>query len=331
MRSPDQPTFTPLSPDQKERIRRRALSEMQRIIERLEPLYLDEEQLSATQARSLDTTRYHLFEDGLNGMGKQTTHLQANTDQMKLMEDVALVIKLYRMLADLKQDRSIPEDLRKEYDLAPNEFRFVRPDIPYWSELPSEESLKRTYRLDRIFENDYSEGRTLEDFDLKGLDLLDVHYAEHDLAKREALLYLVDRYRFSETVPPAQIFDIRSIIADKRKQDPSHPEELTTKELLEAFDEAGVRPATLHELLAYSKKYWTPEDRDPSADAEVDQYAHAWSIYALGSAYSSGMSRDGDRVAPCLEWHENKRGLDGAEFNSTWKRTDRFLVFRKDE
>ncbi len=329
MRSPDQHTFTPISPDQKEHIRRQILFDMRRTIQRLEPLYLDHEEVERIQNSPLTQTRYRLFEKWLAELTKKGSSVRTSIDRSKLTTDISQVVQLYEALADLKHDRPISERNQRRYDLAPDEFLLEPEDIPRWNELPSEEALKTTFRLDWVFGIDYSEGRSLRDFELKEHDLLVAGYAEHDPAKREAFLLSIDVDHFTEALPPARIFDITKIIEEKQKQDSAHSDALSTQELLEAFDEAGVRPAILKELLAYSRKYWIPEQNPthPWTKEEIDQSANSRYIHALGTActYTKDI-----RTVPCLDYRENIRKLDGSAFYNHWRSEDKFLVFRRE-
>ena len=164
-------------------------------------------------------------------------------------------------------------------------------------------------------------------------DILQGGYAVDDPKKRQAFLDSIDRNNHSETLPPARIFEIGSIIQKKKKEaqarGTTHSDYLSTRELLEAFDDAGVRPATFVELLVYSKKYWKPkhDPNNPRTKEEIAEHANAHSISAFGSVFSDS---DGDRYVPCLRWAGSKRTLIANLSASFWDKSLRFLVFRKE-
>ena len=124
------------------------------------------------------------------------------------------------------------------------------------------------------------------------------------------------------------MFDIAEAI-QKKKQKGSTEDYLTTKELLEAIDQAGFRPANLVELLAYAKNNWKPEPEYSShllTPEEKVQRASAPYIYAFGSVFSDSDVR---RCVPFLCWGGGGRGLRASSFDYRWGSGRRFLVFRK--
>ncbi len=101
------------------------------------------------------------------------------------------------------------------------------------------------------------------------------------------------------------------------------------KEVIEAIDEAGYRPATLEELLAYGRDYWEP-DAHPNTQTHVQklfQFSNVRGIFAIGSVFSSS---DGFRYVPCLYWNDDRRQLDANGFDLGWYSDNRFLVFPKE-
>ncbi len=321
-------------PEAERKLGLRILTAMKEKLEELEPFYLDGPQLIDIQHKPLDKARYALFERWLETHITPDFARAVSHHQGELANAVSEVVGLYQALADLKHGRPIPEDIRKKhkYDLAPDEFLFERGDTPHLTELPSEQEFKRRFKLDWIAAIDYSEGKSIRAFDPNDRDLIDFGYAEQDPAKREAFLHLVDRENFSENPPPGRIFDISEVIEQILNLDPYHGEGLTTKELLDAFDEANVRPATLEELLAYSEKYWCPENdpNRPRIPEEAEPVHSASVVYAFGSIYSYTVAGTDDRSLSCLVWRDNQRRLDGSDPRGTWGIHEKFLVFRKD-
>lgn len=353
MPSPDRPSFSgaPPSFEAQDKIRRRILKDLQRVIEDLEPLYLLHDAIRHLQGTPLTKDRLQNTGTWLERLSRKEIALPSGTDEQDVLHKAHLIQELSLALATLKQNKPLPLDIRKRYEtpeLTPDEFLLLPEDIPTWNELPSEAEIKTNFVFDWIWD-EYREGRKLKDpadaaltaketlkdrkgFEASDQDLLNVKYAEHNPAQRAEFLHDVDTDHLPETLPPAKIFDIGSVIEQKKKEaearGETHEDYLTTQELLEAFDEAGVRPATLKELLAYSKKYWKPKEdpNHPLTEEEIAQRANAPYIYAFGSVFSYSV---GLRYVPCLRWVGGERQLYAVDFDNYWDSDNRFLVFRK--
>lgn len=363
MFSPDRsvPPLTPeaiLSDEAIDKMRREILKDLTGIISSYEELYLEPEELQAAKATPLTNVRYAGFEAWIKTVYEKGTlpHLEINETQ--LMNEIDFAVRLYEALQQLALGHPLHEEIQRSYDkslLSPNEFILDPEDLPDWDKLPSEEVLKKMFLFDRLEEENqtYREERKLKDpadapfitqetlkerkgFEITDQDLLNVGYAVDDPERRRAFLRSVAVHDVSKKLPPAHIFSIREIIAEK----PEDEESLTTKELLEAFDEAGVRPATLKELLAYKRRYWKPkkDPKNPLSDEEILQRANWAFITALGSLFSEYSEEAGRylRLAPCLNaWDEGgteriiELGSDG--FHQNWGGDEFFLVFRKEE
>jgi hypothetical protein len=343
MPSPDRPSFSgsPPSPEAQDKVRRRILKDLQRVVEDLEPLYLVHDAIRHLQGTPLTKDRLQNAGSWLERLSRKEIALPSGTDEQDVLQRARLVQELSLALSALKQSKPLPLDVRKRYEtptpeLAPDEVLLTPEDIPTWNELPSEADIKTTFKFDLIWVDNYKEGRQLKDFEVTDQDLLNVGYAVDDPEKRQNFLQSIELAHSSETLPPAKIFDISDIIREKEAEaaqfDGTDPDFLTTQELLEAFDEAGVRPATLKELLAYSKKYWKPKEdpNNPLTPEEVTQRANAPYIYAVGSVFSRSGGR---RRVPYLSWRDGVRQLDARgfdDFGTLWDSGSRFLVFRKE-
>jgi len=204
-------------------------------------------------------------------------------------------------------------------------------DIPKFSKLPSEAVFKdktNGYKFDWIWKNAYREGREIgaDDFSLTDKDLQDIGFK--DPQKRDELRQEIASGRESnETEPLAKVFDINEAITNKKQEHFTHSDRLTTKEVLEAIDEAGYRPATLEELLVFGQQFWKPDvDKKLLTDEERLQRVNARSIQALSFPF---MSSGGIRYVPRLEWNGGRRQLDGRGLRNDWDGDHRFLVLRK--
>ncbi len=204
-------------------------------------------------------------------------------------------------------------------------------DVPSFPNgLPSSDELKDKadgYKFDWVWDAEYREGRPVGDFALTEKNLLDVGF-DDPRKIRELLREMAEAEERGETGRPAKVFDIDETVAKKKAEDPDHPDRLTTKEILEAIDAAGCRPATFGELLAFAKEYWAPGTGVTAfADEEKRlQRVDAPYVYALGSPFSDS---DGVRGFPCLDWNGAERGLNGGVLGDDWVGDDRFLVLRK--
>jgi hypothetical protein len=174
-------------------------------------------------------------------------------------------------------------------------------NIPHWDELPDAEKLKKDFKFDYVWDSEYRPGRPMTDF---------------------------ENPNNTEAEPIAKVFDIGDVIRKKKSEDPNHPDSLTTQEVLDAIDEEGYRPATLEELVAYSRDYWKP-DADPKTLTEEErvlQNAQAPHMYGLNSVFSDA---DGRRYVPSLDWGGDERDLYAILLENDWSASSRFLVLRK--
>ncbi len=213
----------------------------------------------------------------------------------------------------------------------PDEFLLLPADLPTWSALPAQTDLKTHFGIDWCT-SEYYEQRSLVSFEPREQDLISVHYAESEPEKRQAFLASVDRRFIPERLPPAKVLNIGTRIQEKQAEDPDHPPYLTTRELLELFDELNVRPATLAELLAYAGKYARPKEGQQDSMTTEERAKHsASSVYALGSVFPDSLHTPS---VPHLRWEEegeegNETSLITASFGEHWYPKERFLVFRK--
>ncbi len=355
MPSPDRlvspPSLEPTrSPEAKDQIKREILKDLTGIVKLYEAFYLEPKEVEAAKGSLLTKARYKKFEEWLGVVFEKKMLPDSTIDESDLKNNAYFAVQLYEALQHLALGQSLHPEIKRSYDLltlASDEFLLHREDIPSWNELPSEEEIKRDFWFGWIWKTEYRQGRKLKDpadishttketlKDRKGFeptdqDLCDILYAKNNPERRNAFLRNIDRADSFETLPPAKIFDITQVITKKREQDPDHPMDLTTQELLEAFDEANVRPGSLSELLAYSRKYWRPEVGiiHSSEDKERLQGSYHPYIYAFGSIFSDSMDTNRRNIA-FLRWDENVRQLDGCSLNHVWDSADHFLVFRK--
>jgi hypothetical protein len=224
---------------------------------------------------------------------------------------------------ELRSTRNERKDLTvifecTEEELQEKEHATLR-DVPTFSRLPAARALKKDFKFDQIWESEYRDGRSVKEFALTEKDLQDAGFS--DQKKRKELLQ-------KESEPVATVFGIGDVIAKKKRENPNHPNSLTTKEVFEAIDEAGYRPAALQELLAYARDHWKP-DADPKIltdEQKLLQRVNSPLVYAFGSSFSySG----GHRCVPFLYWHDDKRGLRAFDLEGGWGDVCRFLVLRK--
>ncbi len=337
----------------KEKMRREMLKNLTGIIADYEVFYLEAEEAEALKDSPLTKARYAKFEKWIKNVYEKGVLPDPAMDETQLMNEIDFAVRLYEALHHLALGQSLSSDIQRSYEerlLSPEEFLLDEADLPTWNELPSVDELSDSFNLDSIRREDYYEGRKLKDpddasfitnerlqdrngFEPTDQDLLNVHYAENEPAKRAAFLKSVDVEYTVEALSPARIFDISDILMRKNKgaeaQGMAHPDYLTTQELFDAFDEAGVRPATLRELLAYAKKYRKPEDEWWNAsftEEEKIQRADASSIYAVGSVFSHSVLRQ----VPCLAREEGKQELLTRDLDTQWGWGNYFLVFRKE-
>ncbi|MFH1078492.1 MAG: hypothetical protein V1745_04420 [Patescibacteria group bacterium] len=209
--------------------------------------------------------------------------------------------------------------------------QFVLNDVPTFTEIPSDKVFKnkvKGFGFDWTWEKQYRENRPLTDFALNEEDLDQIGVGS---ARRVSVLKAMEAGRTEKEQPRAKIFDIGDLIRRKRQEDPSQPEYLTTKEVLEAIDDAGYRPATIEELLAYARDFWKPEpensERPLSNEEKMLQHVNAEVIHAFGSLFSDSA---GERDVPCLSWGGSARGLGADDFVRVYGDTNHFLVIHKE-
>jgi len=236
-------------------------------------------------------------------------------------KDSDRVIELLKVINECgRQDKIVGREPAKSDEV-------LLKDIPTFSKLPSESELKKEYKFDWIWDQEYRESRDIDDFSLRDEDLQNIGF--NDPQKRQELLQEIASGRESnEAEPIAKVFDINEAIAKKKEKDSKHPDWLTTKEVFEAIDEAGYRPATLEELLAFGKQFWKPDaDSETLTDEEkLLQRVNVPYIYALSSPFTGS---GGHRRVPYLGWNGGKRNLYGSDFEIDWNGDRRFLVLCK--
>lgn len=175
-------------------------------------------------------------------------------------------------------------------------------DIPAWKELPDSSILREKYSLDWILDEEYSKDRPLKDF-----------VPQND----------------AEVEPVAKVFNIEEAIKEARKKDPQHNDYLSTAEVLKAIDQAGYRPATIEELLAFGRDGWKPE-ADPQTLTEEERVLKnvgAQFVYGLNSIFFDANS---ERNIPSLCWDGAQRGLSAESYGRTdWDAYCHFLVLHK--
>lgn len=197
--------------------------------------------------------------------------------------------------------------------------------IPLWEKIPAEATFKKDFKFDWIWSDEYKKGRPLSDFYFLSSDAEKISLEK---SFTQSLTKSLDIAKGKESRPDVKVFEIGDVIRKKKKENPNHPGYLTTKEVLEAIDEAGYRPATFAELLAFGRDSWKPEvdPKNLTEEERVLQNVQAPYIYALGSPFSSAR---GDRCVPRLSWDDGRRKLDAFSFGSGWSGSLRFLVLRK--
>ncbi len=341
-----------LSPEEKDFLRRELIAGILRVVEAYEDVYLPANEVPPMGCLPLTKARYAKFEAWIHRLS-EGRYSPPECDQFFLTDNIKNVVRWYEALQSLTVGTPLPPDILEQFGPPrpdPDEFIFEPGDVPTWSELPSKTEIEEEFGLDYI-SPEYPAGRKLKDprdalhitseglkhrlgFDPVQQDLLDEGYAVEQPEKREAFLRSVDIDFLPETLPPAKIFEIGDLIEQKIAKEPGHADYLTTKELLDAFDEAGVRPATLKELLAYSKKFWKAKQSlsGPISEKEKTQRADAQSIHALGSIWSlvaPGSRMINKRAVPTLSLNAGRRELYPYYFSLDWFKTSRFLVFRK--
>lgn len=84
---------------------------------------------------------------------------------------------------------------------------------------------------------------------------------------------------------------------------------LSAEEVLKRMNIKGLRPATLHEMLAWAKDNWKDE----------------FVVVALGSVWTD---RDGDRHVACLDQDGSLRDLDLSWCDDDWNEFCRFAAVK---
>jgi len=266
---------------------------------------------------------------------KQEQNQPFDEDDLRFLYELDAPIESFgydrdKRIDEVKSKRDGRGDLRTifgctEKELEEKEHNRLE-DVPTFAELPSEAVLKG-YKFDWIWKEEYREGRGIKDFSMTEKDLEKI--GVDDRQKLKELLQAAAQGRESKEVERmAKVFDIGEAIAKKKKEDPGRPGHLTTKEVLEAIDQAGYRPATLEELLAFGKQHWKPE-ADPKTltdEEKLLQRVNSPYIYAFGSPFADS---GGSRRVPSLCWGGGERDLNGLDLGRGWIGARRFLVLRK--
>ena len=242
-------------------------------------------------------------------------------------------LKPGELKSDAKELSSLVENLKSALEknaIPEGEGIFVLHDVPSFSGFPSESVLidKNTgYKFDWIWKSEYREGRDRWDFWPDEDAWLEMGL-DDPVLREELIQEIADAHNHNEKEREAKVFDIGETLAKKRTEDPDHPDSLTNKEVFEAIDQAGYRPATLEELLAFGKECWQPEaDQEALTDEEkARQRLKVASIYALGSPFAGN---GGGRYVPYLGWNGEKRSLSGYSLSHDWFEDARFLIVRK--
>ena len=243
----------------------------------------------------------------------------------ELKSDSAELSKLVGNLKSALEMNTVPEGEPESEG-----FVLLR-DVPTFPDgLPSAAVLKDKadgYKFDWIWDAEYREGRPAGDFALTDEDLSDIGF-DDPRKRRELQREMAEANESQEPERLAKVFDINDAIAEKKGENPDHPDWLTTKEVLEAMDQAGFRPATFEELLAFGKEFWKPEaDTKALTDGEKSlQRVNAPYVFALGSPFAGS---DGGRRVPFLHWDGGRHCLHGSGLGDDWRGDYRFLVLRK--
>lgn len=112
------------------------------------------------------------------------------------------------------------------------------------------------YRIHDLFSTDYP-GKLLSDFKLTHASL-DAAGVEADLQER--ILTSLDRARVKEaTQVVANVLKVEDLFSQTQREAMGNPDSFSTADILRAIDEAGYRPATLAEFLAFVKQRWQPD------------------------------------------------------------------------
>ncbi len=205
---------------------------------------------------------------------------------------------------------------------------FPLENVPKWKKLPREEDLKEVFELDYLGEDGEFAERPMTDFVMKKADLMKIGLSE---ARALAILSAMKEAGSEKESPMrASAFDLDIMLQQKKMEDPSHPNELSMKEIYEEIDDAGYRPATLPELLAYARDYWTSEQgSEELTDDERFSPSNIHSVYALGSVFKAS---DKIRSYPAMRSYQaSDRCLEFSHISQGgWiPEGERILVIRK--
>lgn len=182
----------------------------------------------------------------------------------------------------------------------PRQGEFILENIPKWDRLPDAETLGTDFGLDKIWQVEYRTDRLMTDFEVQNK---------------------------TEASSIAKVVVIGDVIRQKQQKDPNRENTLTTAEILEAIDKAGYRPATLEELLAYSRDHWKPNvDIKTLTEIEKSQNVQAPNIYSLNSIF---LDVGGGRSVPDLSWGDGQRYLLAFNIKCFWNAANHLLVIRK--
>jgi hypothetical protein len=236
-------------------------------------------------------------------------------------------VREYR--ADLcREFKCTDEELERKKDI-------ILKDVPNFTQIPSGEILKDKevgFKFTDIRGKGYQEGKEIQALELTDKDLQDIGFS--DQVKRDEILRAMAEGKEQKGEMIARIFDIQAVIEQKRKEDPNHPDELTMKELYEAIDAAGYRPATFLEMLAFAKRHWSPEkgtlDATTTSEESLQHFqgVDRQHIHALGCVFHGTEGQNGG-VALISGYSSGDRLLSGYGFKLDLERNERALVIRK--
>jgi hypothetical protein len=260
----------------------------------------------------------------------------------EIVKDLETVVKRRAWLTELKQTGRVPKDAtrpQEQKELQPGEFilkgveetRALFPlDKRGLQTLPSPDTWKKKtndpgYMFDVVWEDGYHNTRPLSDFALTRDHLKAIEISDFEEQTRHIHESILANFA---TEPIAKVFDIGELI-QKKQHDLSDPniKWLTTKEVFEAIDAAGYRPASLIELLAYAKANWKPlEQSNLLTEKEKEELVDVPSIVAFGSPFTKADDR---HTVPCLERGGTWKNLTAYDLLDDWYTEHRFLVIRK--
>lgn len=310
--------------DEAKKIRLRLRTAIVHTIERCEAIALLAEKAEALKTEGLTKRRIEAVLAWFDDLAEGRAVIHAEMDDKVI---AGLVNRLKGHFVALSEVRN--------HHLAPGEFLLDPESVPTWSALPSETEIKRFLHFEWIWlnssstRNGYNQGRPLSDFDLLAEHLALVGIIEPD--KQRTILKELEQ---PDELYAWKIFDvseeIRSKECNKGKQlsDPGYENYLTTKELYEAIDRAGYRPATFKEFLVCSQMCpkLARDLNDPFANRGMPGSANARPVYTLGSVFLNQLNVC---KVPCIDWDDQGgRRLLMQDFQRNWS-SGLFPVFRK--